>query len=375
MAMLGRPKIDIKFRQQANVAGIAEAPTGILCLVFDDSINQSRVMTYSNLAEIDPADYDTLNFDLFKLAFASNLFKLVVTTFDSAIDETFVDAMDRVKFVEYEYVALCRGTDDTDYQSFASFIQDLYDNKGKKVSGIITSTIVDADHEAIINFVTPNGSSIETNLIGPSGSALITPDYYVARIAGIVTACPESQSITYRNVNDIVAVELFEDEDTITNEGKIFICFDGYNHKMSRGVTSFTTVEITKGEPFQKIRLVRAMMMIDKSIRRTFNDNYIGKIPNSYNNKQLFISVINVYFNNLAERYVLDPAYESFALIDEDKHRALIIQAGEDPDTMSDLEIRKWDTGSYVYLRAYIRVLDVMEDLSFDIVLAQGGSL
>ena len=100
--------------------------------------------------------------------------------------------------------------------------------------------------------------------------------------------------------------------------------------------------------------------MISNDIRMTCQDFYIGKFANTYDNKCLLLSAIGNYFDQL----ILDDVLQSYELvIDIDANRTFLKDKGIDVDSMSDDDIKKANTGSNVFLKANLNILDAIEDI------------
>ena len=152
--------------------------------------------------------------------------------------------------------------------------------------------------------------------------------------------------------------------DTAVAAGKFFLWWDGEKVKTSRAVNSLTTLTTSKNAQFQKIRIVESMDMISDDIRKTVQDEYIGKFPNTFDNKQLLVNAISEYFDTLIiegviDRYTID--------IDVDANRTYLQSKGVDTSEMTDEEIKMANTGTNVYLVATVGMLDVIEDLTLNI--------
>ena len=138
--------------------------------------------------------------------------------------------------------------------------------------------------------------------------------------------------------------------------------YDGEKHKVGRGVTSLQ--EATELEPadFKKIKVREGADIIKNDIYTTFHDDYVGKLNNTYDNKQAFIGAVNSYFASLAGT-VLDGNEENYVDIDVEKARQYLKDSGRDVDEMTEQQIREANTGSRLFLCGKICLLDAMEDL------------
>ncbi len=212
------------------------------------------------------------------------------------------------------------------------------------------------DHEAIINFTTDN---ITSTL---SDTPFSTAEYCV-RIAGMLAGLSLTRSSTYFVFNDIVDAGVpTDDAGTRIDNGEFIIIYDGENYKVGRGVNSLTTFTTNHGEDFSKIKIVEGVDLYNDDIRTTFEDFYVGKYINDYDNKQAFVASINAY-NKSLEGDVLDKTYDNITSIDIDAQKLYLESKGIDTSSMSDIELAKANTGSNVFVTGNIKFVDAMEDL------------
>ncbi|MGO0861652.1 phage tail sheath subtilisin-like domain-containing protein, partial [Clostridioides difficile] len=76
---------------------------------------------------------------------------------------------------------------------------------------------------------------------------------------------------------------------TWINNGELILIKESGAIVIARGVTSFTTTTDSKGDIFKKIKLVDTLDQIHNDIKKIIVRNYIGKTPNTYDNKCLLI--------------------------------------------------------------------------------------
>ena len=111
------------------------------------------------------------------------------------------------------------------------------------------------------------------------------------------------------------------------------------------------------------------MDLIREDITLTAEDQFIGKYPNSYDNRCLLLSAVKGYFETLVTDGILGADPE--VAIDADANRDWLKSNGVDVSGMTEEELRQADTGSVVNLKATIRILDVIEDIELPILLNQ----
>ena len=159
-----------------------------------------------------------------------------------------------------------------------------------------------------------------------------------------------------------------EEMDDAIDDGELILVHDGAKVKLGRGVNSLTTTTQEKGEAFRKIKIVETVDMIKNDIRLTAQDNYIGKYANSYDNKCLLIMAIKGYLEELERSGILERG-TSVVEIDLEAQEGYLKSSGADTGSMTEQEIKEANTGSRVFLRASIRILDAIEDIDLDITI------
>lgn len=134
---------------------------------------------------------------------------------------------------------------------------------------------------------------------------------------------------------------------------------------IARGVTSFTTTTDSKGDIFKKIKLVDTLDQIHNDIKKIIVRNYIGKTPNTYDNKCLLIVAIQLYLQELEKDGLIDPG--STIEINLDAQRAWLKENHIDVSNMEEQQIKEYNTDTIVFLKAKIKLIDAMEDVYLDI--------
>ncbi|WP_272865188.1 phage tail sheath C-terminal domain-containing protein, partial [Clostridioides difficile] len=113
-------------------------------------------------------------------------------------------------------------------------------------------------------------------------------------------------------------------------------------------MNSLVTLSKEDTEDLKKIKIVEAIDMIQDDILQTWNENYVGKVTNKYDNKVLFLSAINNYFKELQSDEVLDIRQEAYASIDIEAHKKYRKEVGICYSEMPEKQINRGDTVSYV---------------------------
>jgi hypothetical protein len=142
---------------------------------------------------------------------------------------------------------------------------------------------------------------------------------------------------------------------------------DGQKVKIARAVNSLQTTTTTKGDSFKKIKIVDITDQIHDDIKSTANDSYVGKVPNTYDNKCLLITAIRGYFDGLISAQLVE---ENYSLeLDMIAQKEYLTSNGVDISQLSEQDIKEYNTDDNVFLGGAIKVIDAMEDISLNIAM------
>lgn len=193
----------------------------------------------------------------------------------------------------------------------------------------------------------------------------VTAGAFCARLAGILAGVPMGMSATYAAVPELTAVTQRTTGEQISavNDGKLILIHDGLQAKIARGVNSLTTIPPEGKADWCKIKIVEGMDLIAYYLRTTIETSYMGRYPNTYDNKQLLVAAILDYLQYLERAGVLNPG-ESYAEIDYDSQLSWVNEQGVDTSDMTEQEVLEYQTGSAVFLLCGGRLVDAMEDFA-----------
>jgi len=196
-----------------------------------------------------------------------------------------------------------------------------------------------------------------------SGDTAVSAGALCFRLAGILAGIPMGESSTYAALPEITAVteRTTAQQNTAISNGKLILIHDGLQAKIARGVNSLVTIPSEGKEDWSKIKIVEGMDLITYFLRTTIENDYMGRYPNLYDNKQLLVAAVSDYFTELEKAGVLSPG-ESYAQVDYNAQLAWMQAQGVDTSTMTEQQIRTYQTGSYVFLAYGGRLVDAMED-------------
>jgi len=352
--MAGLPQILIEFKGK-GMSAIERSQKGTVALVLKDTTGaEQSVFQYKNGMEVENSDFTADNMDLIKKTFLGSPKKVIVVRVpnDAA---NYNAALTALSDHAFDYLALPTIASG-DVADVANWVKAQRQSHKKSYKAVLPNH--EANDESIVNFTTED--------IVVEGKTYTTAAY-TGRIAGLLAGLPMSQSATYAVLSEVDGMTSKADPDAAVDNGELILMNDGTNIKIARGVNSLTTISGDKTPSWKKIKIVEGMDMIRRDIQTTYAENYVGKVANTYDNKMLFLSAVGVYMDQLEKDYVLDPSYDNGLVLDLEAHKACASTDGVQVDTLSEKELREYNTGSTVYAAGKIKFLDAMEDLKFSI--------
>lgn len=386
--VFGAPQVLITFKTKATTA-IARSARGIVVMILKNE--KTDTMGYYRINDVTDIPAEGLteaNVDLIKKCLLGTPLRVLVYTIpDDRVESPTVtqsSVLKQIANVKWNYI--CNPTGDAqDMEDLASWIKTMRNNKYKTFKAVVANQ--SADDKGVINFCTGNirvlnpeytaaeaGSAMVGEAVVSSDEEYITYSaaQYTARIAGILAGLALDRSATYYQLDEVVSCEAYEDIDSLINDGQLLLFDeqDGNGVKIARACNSLTTFTTDVGEDFRYIKIVECIDMITDDIRDTFKTSYIGKYINDYDHKMNFINAILIYFKKLKGN-VLDnsPTAINTVDIDVEAQKDYATLHGDDPSTMTDQQIREYNTGTKVMLEGRITPVNAMEDLTINFMM------
>ena len=350
---MGLPKILIEFKTLAETI-ITRSERGIVAVILRDNSNENETAIYTRESEIVKSHYTAANLAFLSLIFMGNPSKVIVERVST--EEELASALERLKNKQWYYLTVPEIADD-EVNAVVEYITQMRTQYHKTFKAVLPNCA--ANSEGVINFATDN---IKV------GAKTYTTAEYCARIAGILAGLPLNRSATYYALPEVESITESETPDADIDNGKLILINDGTKIKIARGVNSLTEFTETKGKDFAKIKIVEAVDMIRDDIRTTFEDGFVGKIENSYDNKIVFIAAINKYFKDLMNRGVLYDRFDNLAEIDIEGIREWLSKT-KDVSGWDDEKVKTTNTGTNVFVKANIQIQDAIEDMNFKIYI------
>ncbi|MEF3313326.1 phage tail sheath C-terminal domain-containing protein [Paenibacillus sp. GYB004] len=352
---MGLPEINISFSSLA-VTAIQRSQRGIVALILKDDTDTSfATKEYSAVSEIDAADWTAANKAFIDMAFLGVPSKVIVERLNIAATN-YNDALTRLSYKKWNYLAV-PGIPAADVAAISTQVKTWRDIEKRTFKAVLPNSV--SDHEGVINFTT-------TGIKVKNVSAPYTASEYTSRIAGMLAGLPLTRSATYCELPEIEAITEHTTPDQNIDDGELIIINDGEKFKIGRGVNSLTTTTVSKGADFKKIKIIEGHDMVLEDIKRTFDNEYVGKVNNSYDNQVLFITALNAYLTGL-EGDVLDPAADNSVSVDVEAQRLAWQAQGTDVSGLTDQQVKEMSFSSKVFLSGSLKFLDAVEDLQFKI--------
>lgn len=349
---MGLPQINIIFKTKGLTA-IKRSARGIVAVILKDDTEVGKAFNvYKSILDVDFTAFTQRNYEYLKLLYEGNPSTVIVLKVGTTV-ESLAPALKKLRDLKWNYLTIPSLTDD-EKSLVSAWIKEARERDHKTFKAVLPSCT--ADHEGIINLTTTN---IESTL----GSTPFTAAEYCARIAGVLAGLSLARSSTYFVLSDITAADVPDDPDERIDKGELIIVFDSEKYKIGRGVNSLTSFTAEKGEEFSKIKIMEGVDLYQDDIRTTFEDSYIGKVINDYDNKQAFIAAIRAYQKAL-QGDVLDRSFDNTAAIDLEQQRLYLEGKSIDTSGMDDMAIAKANTGAKVFIASHIKFVDAMEDLN-----------
>ncbi|MCI9975498.1 phage tail sheath subtilisin-like domain-containing protein [Clostridioides difficile] len=350
---IGLPSINISFKELATTVKERSA-RGIIAMVLKDT----KALGFNEIHEKEdiPADLSAENKEYINLALMGNVNtpnKLLAYVIEGEAD--IQTALDFLETKEFNYLCMPKAVE-VDKTAIRNWIIKLRDTDKVKVKAILGKVV--GNHEGIINFTT------EDVLVGDKKYSV---DEFTSRVAGIIAGTPLSQSVTYTKLSDVVDIPKMTkiDAESKVNKGELILIKEAGAIRIARGVNSLTELTEEKGEMFQKIKIVDTLDIINNDIKKVIIDDYIGRVPNSYDNKCILIVAIKEYLEELEKEELIEVG--SLVDIDIESQKQYLKSKNIDISNMKEQEIREANTGSKVFLTAKIKMLDAMEDIDLSI--------
>lgn len=360
---MGLPEISVYFKEK-GIAAIESAKRGIILLLLNDAsvqaVTKYTVFDNDDIPETLSED-NKKQIELALIGYQTTPYKIVVLAFPKTGRTADINAkLKAAEALKFTYLVYPEATTE-ESTTIATWIKAQRSQKDNKVKAVLFKTA--ADNEGIIN-VTNEYFEVKTKKY--------TGQQYLSRIAGLICGTPATIACTFAPLPEVTGVE-FVDRETLDRRidaGEFVVFDDGEKIKVARGVNSFVTTVQDKGKSFKKIKLVELMDMVHDDIKKTAEDNYLGKYANSYDNRCLLITAINGYFLELEAASLAEKGKNNCS-IDVEATKIYLMKNGrktkEELKQMKEIDIKYENIGDNVFLTAEMSLLDAIETIKLPI--------
>ena len=355
---MGLPDIVIEFSKKA-VETIQTGALGIVGIVLKDAKNHGA-MVLKGIEEIPTGDsaFSDANTAYIKRAFMGAPSKVIVYTLPQDA-ESYMEAFKYFSTVKVNY--LCGAPDMTseEAETLLSMVAGMRKNTSHRAVAVLPN--VKADNKAVISFKVVNATEEDKICVG---DAEYTEAEYCSRIAGLIAGLDLKVSCTFKPLDEVTMIPIAVDSevDEAIEAGYLTLYNDGGRVVIARGVNSLTTVTETDTEDLKKIKILAIQDLIETDIYSTINHSYVGNYSNSYDNKCLLVTAIGNYLKELERKGYLK-ADSSTIEINVAKQKQYLESMGVDTSDMDEQAIKEANTGSKVFLKGTISILDAIEDV------------
>lgn len=360
---MGLPEISVYFKEK-GIAAIESAKRGIILLLMNDAsvqaVTKYTVFDNDDIPETLSED-NKKQIELALIGYQTTPYKIVVLAFPKTGRTADINAkLKAAEALKFTYLVYPEATTE-ESTTIATWIKAQRTQKDNKVKAVLYKTA--ADNEGIIN-VTNEYFEVKTKKY--------TGQQYLSRIAGLICGTPATIACTFAPLPEVTGVE-FVDRETLDrriDNGEFVVFDDGEKIKVARGVNSYVTTVQDKGKSFKKIKLVELMDMVHDDIKKTAEDNYLGKYANSYDNRCLLITAINGYFLELEANSLAEKGKNNCS-IDVEATKVYLMKNGrktkEELKQMKEIDIKYENIGDNVFLTAEMSLLDAIETIKLPI--------
>ena len=358
MADLGMPTLTITIKKAAETV-VTRLKEGVVAMIVRDATATPGLYTVGDVADIpDKLGANVAASVERALIGGINRPKKVLLVVIGAEDDLVQKGAAALAASDFNYLSAPDDVDEDEKEALVTWLDGV---RAKYCVGKLVLPDHAADNMAVVNF---SASGIV------AGGTTYTGAQYCSRIAGLLAGTPLSNSATSSSLPEVTAVAEVANADAAVAAGKLILIHDGRKVKLGRAVNSLTTVPPDQSEALKKIKIVDAVDLIRRESKILIEDQYVGQ-GNSYDNKLVLLAAFQDFLTTLEKEVVLQEG-SGYAELNLEKQRAWLKEQGVDVTDMTDQDILKADTGSFLWIKLGGTILDGMED--FDLEFYMGGN-
>lgn len=351
-------EMDWKFKSENFNERLSD---GILCVIVDDTIADTKELSFSNYKKILRSGLKEDNINLLLDVYSNEELKhLTVITFDSTKAETIDDAIKYIseENVKYNYLASQLINTDELKEKFITFVKNQRKD-GNKIATLVIGNAPTKDNQHVISL------DFDKVIMADNKTELTAEEFSVYYGAGCA-CCDLSKSMTNHKFTYVKKCILKDgaDVDDIEANGGVYLYFDRDLDCVvgSEGINTKTTISEDESKDLKYIRTDRIINMMYADMKYIWKNSYFGS-NNSYKEKKLLIGDYNSYFRGLESNGVLDESKENVAVLDKEAILEYLDSIEVDTSKMKDEEIYSYDTDVNVFVGGTVNITKTMEKL------------
>lgn len=365
MANIGLPKLNIVFKG-LGVSAVQRGEKGVAVLIVKDNTDISpdfkTYRTLADMTETEIAKYTETNVQFIKDCLEGVPSRVIVVKMPT--DGTLTEILPQVKAISPRNCWIGIASEATgDHSELATWVKSENVNN-KKAYKTMVYKVTNPDCEAVVNLAN-EFIAFNDERSGQAG------DKAIPYLLGFFAGLPLTMSGIGKPLSKFVSVIAPADIEGAINDGKLVLYSEDSKVKIARAVNSLVTTGQDVTDDMKFILIVEAMHLIYSDIYDTWNDNYKGRYKNFADNQLLLVGAINSYFEGLENDLILDPNFENKTSIDvEAQRRANVPKFGEEiVNAWDNKKAMTMTTGTNVFLKANLKILNAFEDLNFNICM------
>lgn len=349
--------VKITFEADPNTS-ITQLDTGTVALLLQDNVSYVGNYTITNVNQI-PTTLAKENQEYIRLALLGGPQKVIAVVQEGTA--TAVD-IDTTKFgiletLTFDYLAI-PGIDSTDATAVATWAESVNANPIHRFSVILPNTAADDVH--VINY-----AQTSTTIGGKS----YTTTQATPWVAGHIAATIPAQSMTMHGTDaDTCSAMTIAEIDAAGEDGELVMFDDGTTVRFANDANSLTTIGDKQDDTYQDIRCVAIMDLFYNSAKIQILEKYIGKYPNSYQNKLLLVSEIYSLLKDFENSGLCEQG-DTDCNIDVEAQTAYLREVGyktkdgRGVDDMTKDEILRANTKKKVFIKCRMKPLGAIESV------------
>lgn len=310
-----------------------------------------------------PSDISEENKEQIRLAlkgYINTPSKILVYIIGEGEQVSYEEALKYFEFKKVNWLCCPNAVTDNQTETLTEWVKGQREQKNR-VKMILPET--PADDEGVINFATKSVTV---------GEKEYTAEQFCSRIAGLLAGTPTTMSSTFAVLDDVTDCEKLnrQQADAAIDSGKFILYHDGEKIKVGRGVNSLSTVGAGKSHIWKKIKVVETMDMANDDLTLLLEDYYIGKYPNTYDNKCMAISASSDYLEELKRAGLLDDYALDF---DEEGIKDYLEKnkgfTRDEVEAMKRNILIQQNTDEKLFLAGRLSIVDALEDVHIEITV------